>query len=111
MNSFTTVDDVNQLILLEMDIDSLSTYCQTHKNNCNDIHFWRKKFKYDSLPFDLEEYPTTMAEWIRTYRLLHQAKKDVKYILLMIGGDNYDTLISIRKSIYLSHLLLKENID
>ena len=83
MKSFTQIEDVNELILLEMDIDSLSNYCQTNKlTHCNNRNFWRKKFKYDSLPFDYVNPSSTAvkdacptAEWIYTYRLLYQAKK------------------------------------
>ena len=44
MKSFTQIEDVNELILLEMDIDSLSNYCQTNKlTHCNNRNFLEKK--------------------------------------------------------------------
>ncbi len=89
-NHFTNIQDINQLILLEMDIDSLSNYCQVNKStNCN-IQFWKKKFNHDQLYYNfLENYPTTLNEWIKTYKLLYQSKMDIKHLLLIAAvlGD------------------------
>lgn len=98
MNNLTTIEDMNQLIMLEMDIDSLSNYCQINKSvHCN-VQFWKKKFDYDHLYYQFLQLPKTLNEWVKTYKILHQSKMDIKHLLLISSIVNDGGTFVIKES-------------
>src|SRR5437016_8912690 len=65
----TSIYDVDEHILLQLDIDSLYHICLTNKNAqsiCNNSSFWKTKFKYDHLPLS-EPLPITLKQWVHKY--------------------------------------------
>ena len=88
------INDLHHLILLEMDIDTLSKYCHTNttvQKYCNRASFWKEKFNYDRLPLIGE--PENLQIWINMYKLTLQAKTDVRHMMLVIKITNSDVII------------------
>ena len=88
----SNIDDIHYLILLEMDIDTLANYCHTNtsaQKYCNRPSFWREKFNDDQLPMIGEE-PTNLQAWINRYKLILQAKNDIRHVMIMreMGTDD-----------------------
>ena len=75
-------DDILFNILLKSDIETIKTYCTTHKNTLCDAHFWVEKFKHDHVLL-FGQYPTIVSGWISKYEKMVKLKDTSKKILLI----------------------------
>ena len=70
MYLLTGIQEMDELILLTMDIDTLYHYCITCKIvNQHSVDFWIKKFKQDTKI--LRFWPTKLIDWITYYKYNH----------------------------------------
>jgi hypothetical protein len=85
----THIIDIDFLIILNLDINSLVNFCSIKKSNqkiCNNIIFWKKKFIHDNLSLNLLIDEPKL--WIKTYIRLNQAKNDARHILAIYDIEN-----------------------
>lgn len=113
----THIIDIDFLIILNLDINSLVNFCNINKSNqkiCNNIIFWEKKFIHDNLPLNLLIDEPKL--WIKTYIRLNQAKNDARHILTIYDIENQDIItnyiyvkVTLLMGIHIIKLLYKNH--
>jgi hypothetical protein len=83
--------DLYEQIMLDMDIDTLKSFCSTNKKVCLNFNFWVKKFKYDNLYIFTTNLPKTSFNWIKEYKKSLQATQIAEKILQK--STNVDSII------------------
>ena len=64
------IEEVKFTQLLNTDIEDIETVCRLNKSYmsvCQNAHYWEEKFKHDNLPLLIDNYPTTIQDWINEY--------------------------------------------
>lgn len=78
---FTSVHDVDEYILSNMNVHELIQTCQINKKAqiiCNSVSFWKNKFKHDNLPLT-DPIPKTLNQWINRYLNTVQTDISLKF--------------------------------
>lgn len=85
----TDIDDIKNLLLLNKQFYNL----------CQDVYFWKEKFKNDNLTI-LQYAPSGSKKWIDEYENVHLAKYYIDFVLLVnhiesTRDNNNDGIIHI----------------
>lgn len=133
---FTSIKDIDQSIIEELDIESLITLCQTNKQAfqlCQNNQLWINKFKSNNIIIRSSFRPKSSMDWINYYNRYHYIKWitlkgnwqhdfqkidkaiDMRNNIIMIGeiDDDLDyrhITIDIKNNIYQSIYKAMENI-
>lgn len=85
------IPDIKYNILLNTDIDYLSTLCQVDRQYnaiCSNIEFWYNYFDYHQIKLPPYEYYTS-RDWIKAFKIMPAVKNYLNYNKLSFEGKKY----------------------